>query len=126
MITKKCKICGTEFQTKNNKGTYCSNKCRSQAYRDRNIRFYTVEEVVSVKYDSIIKNHEWKILEYVRILKMKKAELEDKKEFINQLQKQLIDYAFKNNELQQKNSMKEEEIKIGKNEILQLKTKKQF
>jgi len=124
MLTKKCKICGNEFQANNNKAIYCTGKCRSQAFRNKLKRFYTAEEVVSAKYDSIIKSHEWKILEYVRILKTKNEELENKNKLINQLQKQLIDYTFKNSELQLKNSMKEEEIKICKNEILHLKGKK--
>lgn len=33
MITKKCSICGTEFQTKNDKGTFCSSKCKSKSFR---------------------------------------------------------------------------------------------
>jgi len=33
MITKKCKICGTEFQAKNQKGTFCSDKCKGKSFR---------------------------------------------------------------------------------------------
>jgi hypothetical protein len=44
-ITKKCSTCGNEFTAKNDKGTYCSDKCRAKAYRTREKNFINTVSV---------------------------------------------------------------------------------
>ncbi len=44
-ITKNCSTCGNEFTAKNDKGTYCSDKCRAKAYRTREKNFINTVSV---------------------------------------------------------------------------------
>jgi hypothetical protein len=44
-ITKNCTICGNEFTAKNDKGMYCSNKCRAKAFRNREKNFINTVSV---------------------------------------------------------------------------------
>jgi hypothetical protein len=44
-ITKNCTICGNEFIAKNDKGMYCSNKCRAKAFRNREKNFINTVSV---------------------------------------------------------------------------------
>jgi hypothetical protein len=46
-ITKKCSTCGNEFTAQNDKGTYCSDKCRAKAYRTREKRFINTVTVTN-------------------------------------------------------------------------------
>jgi len=77
MITKKCKICGKEFQTMNDKGTYCSNACKSKAFRLRRKKIR--RNLEKEEKDELIINqkHEIDLLNYV---------INNKNEKINEFQ----------------------------------------
>jgi hypothetical protein len=77
MITKKCKICETEFEAKNEKGTFCSDKCRAQSFRNNEKK--KMNDFLKSKKDNLI-------IEQINELQILKRIVNDKDITINNFQ----------------------------------------
>jgi hypothetical protein len=113
MITKKCKICGTEFQTKNEKGIYYSSKCKSKAFRKNEKK--KINNFLKSKKDNLINEQSLDIQHLKRIV-------QEKNLFINDFQ---IEYKkLYNNYLTTISNHTDERYKLDtENEQLQLQNK---
>jgi hypothetical protein len=90
MKPKKCKVCKTEFVPKNDKGMYCSGKCRSMAYRKNmkvRIEKYHIENDAKRKLEDHIFNQNFEI-------KRLTEEINKGNKIIENLNMQIIDKSI--------------------------------